>query len=325
VTLTESYDQDGNRTKVVDSLGGTISSTYDTDGRLVTRTLTNGSNEHGRVDLGYDNNGNITSITRWQDLAGTQKVATTTGTYDNNGQVTNLTTTNAGNTVLENFSSTYDAAGQLTTELDNGTSTGFSYDADGQLTGNGGQSLSYDKTGNRTNTGYATGTGNQILSDPTWNYQYDNEGNITQKTNRSTGTYWTYAYDNKNELTSAKDYASGGSLQEEVDFKYDVFGNRIEKDVTQSGTTTVERYAQEWTGEGSPPTGVSTDNVSWNVVADLNGSSSLTTRYLSVCEESGDECCRSKWKRVIRTKQRGRENTRGLGERGGQDRLCWLG
>jgi hypothetical protein len=69
-------------------------------------------------------------------------------------------------------------------------------------------------------------------------------------------------------------------LQEEVDFKYDVFGNRIEKDVTQSGTTTVERYALDWTAGGSPATGVTTDNTSWNVVADLNGSGSLTTRYL---------------------------------------------
>ena len=52
----------------------------------------------------------------------------------------------------------YDTAGRLTSELDNGTTTSYSYDATGQLTQAGSQSYSYDANGNRNGTGGGEGT-----------------------------------------------------------------------------------------------------------------------------------------------------------------------
>ncbi len=105
---------------------------------------------------------------------------------------------------------------------------------------------------------------NRISSDDTWNYTYDAEGNTLTKTNISTNEQWTYSYDSAHQLTSAVDKNSGGTVLQQVTYQYDVFGNRVEADVTVSGTTTVTKYAYN----GS------------DVWADLNNSSQLTMRRL---------------------------------------------
>jgi RHS repeat-associated protein len=65
-------------------------------------------------------------------------------------------------------------------------------------------------------------------------------------------------------------------LQQSVVFKYDAFGNRIEKDVTVGSTTTTQRYALDgW----DPAKAGSPGNAAWDVWADLDGSNHLTTRY----------------------------------------------
>jgi hypothetical protein len=60
------------------------------------------------------------------------------------------------------------------------------------------------------------------------------------------------------------DKNSGGTVLQQVTYQYDVFGNRVEADVTQSGTTTVTKYAYD--GK--------------DVWADLNSSNALTMRRL---------------------------------------------
>jgi RHS repeat-associated protein len=99
--------------------------------------------------------------------------------------------------------------------------------------------LFYDLEGNRTQvnqTSYQTGSNNQLQSDGVWNYTYDAEGNEAKKVNVSSGVAWTYGYDNANHLTVAQQWSKdpalpGATLQQEVDYKYDVFGGRIEKGV----------------------------------------------------------------------------------------------
>jgi YD repeat-containing protein len=59
-----------------------------------------------------------------------------------------------------------------------------------------------------------------------------------------------YAYNNVNQMISATE-SLGGTQQLQVSISYDVFGNRVEEDVTQSGTTTVTKYAQQVAGLGS--------------------------------------------------------------------------
>ena len=124
--------------------------------------------------------------------------------------------------------------GQLTAETDNGVPVNYAYDAAGQLSGDGANSYSYDSNGNRTNPGYVIGADNQVLSDGTWNYTYDVRGNELTKTGIATGDQWTYGYDDANHLVSAVEKNSQGRVEVQADYKYDAFGNRIEKDVTDA-------------------------------------------------------------------------------------------
>jgi RHS repeat-associated protein len=175
--------------------------------------------------------------------------------------------------------------GNVLTQVLNGSTTTYTYDATNQLTGDGTSTHTYDGEGNRTNTGYSTGTGNQLQSDGTWNYTYDHEGNEIKKINISTGVTWLYGYDAKNELTQAQEWSAdpalGGSPSEwaEADYKYDAFGNRLEMD-NWNGVPTVwqdTRFAYDGWNPGTPA-GQGTTN--FEVWADLTSSNTLQTRYL---------------------------------------------
>src|SRR5207253_1985589 len=141
----------------------------------------------------------------------------------------------------------------------------------------------YDANGNRNGGDNVVGDGNRLTSGGGWDYSYDLEGNVTKKVN---GEAWTYGYDNKNEMVSATEWSMDPDLLgtplilQKVEFKYDVFGNRAQKRVDTDGDgdyDTTHRYAQDgWNTEKSSPVG----NENWDVWADLDGSSSLTTRYL---------------------------------------------
>jgi RHS repeat-associated protein len=149
-------------------------------------------------------------------------------------------------------------------------------DAANQVTGSGGTSYSYDANGNRTMTGYTTGTGNEMTSDGTYNYTYDANGSELTKTLISTGDKWTYEYNSHGEMNSAVETTSGSVVEQSINYKYDVFGNLLEEDVTVSGTTTT-RYAYDmWDPAKAGATGTSGSDV-WAV---MNGSSSLTTRQI---------------------------------------------
>src|ERR1700685_4356147 len=60
--------------------------------------------------------------------------------------------------------------------------------------------------------------------------------------------------------------------------QYDVFGNRIEKDVTYSGqATTTTKFAMDgW----NPATPATYGNENFSIYADLNADGSLATRYI---------------------------------------------
>jgi hypothetical protein len=114
------------------------------------------------------------------------------------------------------------------------------------LTTAGATTETYDAAGNRTNAGSVTGADNRLISDGTWNYSYDAVGNQAKKVNIATGETWTYGYDFNNRLTSAVDRQSdGGVLLHRVAFQYDVFGNRVEKDVTAGDGTSRTRFAYD--------------------------------------------------------------------------------
>jgi YD repeat-containing protein len=190
--------------------------------------------------------------------------------YDNDMRLTTITYQQIGSgNSLASYAYGYDLANRLTSEnLDNGTRTTYGYDVTNQLTtvttSAGSTTYGYDLTGNRST--YTMTLMNQVTDDGTWTYVYDNEGNQASKRNKSTGELWTFGYDNLNPMTTAIDKNSSGTTLTYATYMYDVFGNRIEKDVwTQaSNSTTTTRMAYD----------------GGNVWADLDGSNNLTARYL---------------------------------------------
>ena len=142
-----------NRTSVKDSKGGYTTVTFDALDRQLSQQTAGSGIAAMRFDYAYTARGQVSSLTRYSNLGGSTVVATTVYSYDAAERETNLKTTNGSGTVLSNYTYTYDAASQLTAKQENGTTTSFSYDADGQLTADGATGYSYDATGNRTNTG----------------------------------------------------------------------------------------------------------------------------------------------------------------------------
>jgi YD repeat-containing protein len=186
----------------------------------------------------------------------------TTMTYDAlNRQVSTQDPTGGINTTsydaADNVTQTTDPLNHSTSYgfdgLNGGATTSYSYDATDQLTqvvvGNSGGSTnySYDLAGNRTMTGYQTGSGNEMLNDGTWTYTYDSEGNLIKKSKGSNAETWTFGYDDRNQLLWAKDASTdGGTATLLATYTYDVWGNRIEKDVWQSGgSTTTTKFGYD--------------------------------------------------------------------------------
>src|SRR5262249_53058588 len=105
-TLTFSYDAVGNRTQVQDSAGGIETSTYDAHNRLSLRKFSGISSTVVRVDLTYQSNGLLDTLTRYSDLAGSTKVGATTYLYDAVSRVTGINHYNGSGTALATYAYT---------------------------------------------------------------------------------------------------------------------------------------------------------------------------------------------------------------------------
>ena len=202
LTLTFGYDPAGNRTKVQDSTGGLTTVAYDADNRMSAVQYSEGSTSLA-YDYAYDTRGDLASISRFKNSAGTSLVGTTAYSYDNAQRLTGIKETKTGGTVIGQYTYTYDNANRLTSEDVRGATTSYSYDNADQLTADGSTTYSYDAAGNRTNTGYSTGTGNELTTNGTYTYTYDAAGNVIQQTQGAAGATWKYTYNNANELVGA--------------------------------------------------------------------------------------------------------------------------
>jgi len=286
-TLTFTYDAVGHRTQVQDNFG-TETSTYNMANQLQSRVYAGISTTAVRIDEAYRGNHQLSTLTRSSNTVGTTVVGSTTYLYDAANRVTAINHYNGSGTALATYAYSYDHASRLASEVDSGTRTlTYTYDNANQLTADSLHTYTYDGTGNRNNTGWSTPTGSEnelqsaTLVSGTWSYIYDADGNMTKKSLGASAETWTYTYDDGNEMTEAKQYTkdpgNGGVLEQDDVYKYDAFGNRVEKDVTASGVTTTQRYAYDgWNSD--TPAGVG--NVKWEVFADLDGTNALQTRYL---------------------------------------------
>lgn len=224
-TWTYGYDAANHLTSSTDPLGNAESWAYDPAGNLSSST---DQNSHA-TSYGYDAANNLTSVTAPDqtatsyayDDAGNLASRTDANThstnyaYDGAGQLAsttspggkvssysydptgNLKTITDAATVVSTFS--YDELGRVTS-IDYSDSTpdvGFSYDANGNLTGMtdgaGSESRSYDDLDRLT--GVTRGT-------QSFAYAYDAAGNLTSRTYPDS-TQTTYAYDDDSQMTGA--------------------------------------------------------------------------------------------------------------------------
>src|SRR5207249_4249310 len=80
--LTYSYDGNDRVTLRQDSLGGVLTSVYDDGGRLTSRRFGGTGQTPVRFDFGYDSRDDLTTLTRYSDVAGTTVLGTTTYSLD---------------------------------------------------------------------------------------------------------------------------------------------------------------------------------------------------------------------------------------------------
>jgi RHS repeat-associated protein len=285
-TLTMGFDAASNRTTVQDKFG-TETSIYDADNRLQTREYAGISTTKVREDLTYQANDVLGTAKRYSDLTASTQVGASTLLYDAANRVTGINDFNGSGGGLVSQTYLMDAVGNITHEVDNGSRTlDYTYDSDNQLTADSLNTFTYDGTGNRNNTGWSTPAGNEnelqsdAIAGGTWAYAYDPEGNVIKKSLGISADTWIYEYDDANHMTVAQEYTkdpgSGGVIIQEWDSEYDAFGNRIDY-FEHVGGSTEQRYSLDgW----DPPTQGATGNARWEVYADLDGTSSLTTRYL---------------------------------------------
>ena len=80
-------------------------------------------------------------------------------------------------------------------------------------------------------------------------FTYDDAGNETEKA--KSGEYWFYTYDFDNRLTYVeKRTTEAGASVLSIDFKYDIFGNRIERDFDSDGAGSSAAVALKMAYEG---------------------------------------------------------------------------
>jgi RHS repeat-associated protein len=247
-----------------DSQQRTNTSFYDVLRRLTSRRFGGAGQTPLRVDVTYNVWDEIATEKRYTDLSGNTLVGLSSYAYDALHRMAYLQQQDGSSNVLANYTYTYDAASRLTVENSKNDSLhSYSYDAVNQLTAHDANSYQYDLNGNRTGGSYQTTLANEMTHDGSlWTYVYDSNGNIIKKTQGSSADTWIYGYDNLNHMISAKfAHSDGGAAVTLATYVYDVFGDRIEKDVwTSPGPTTITQFAYDgqdiWADftPGTPPT-----------------------------------------------------------------------
>jgi RHS repeat-associated protein len=269
LTLTYTYDARDRVTQVQDALGGTTTSVYDAANRLTSRQVGGSGVTPLRIDLGYDNRNDLTSLTRYSDLTGTQVVGTTVYSFDDANRVTSIVNKNAGNTTLSYYNYSYDGANRVTSQTwQSGSTPGsatYTYDKTNQLLTDSTATYSYDQNGNRTMSGYQTGAENRLTTDGVWTYTYDAAGNEIQKSKGSGLEAWYFSYDTRNHLTTVRQTSDGSTNQLLVTYTYDVLGDRVQQTKWQPSPGTVTTRF-DYDGQ--------------NVWADTDSSNTLQVRYL---------------------------------------------
>jgi RHS repeat-associated protein len=260
VVLAYTYDPAGNAVTVADTVNGAadMTNTYSSDAlNRVTEITQIGSSVHDkRVDVTYNEVGQLATIDRFADQAGTQEVVSSAYMYDGLNRLTGLAYSHGGTPVAA-YQYTFDAASLLTQAVDNDGTSDYSYDNLGQLVGadhhsaaNPAESYTYDASGNRVTSGTQAntdqiGTDNRLTSDGTYNYTYDNEGNLIQRIEIATNKVRVFQWDERNRLIAVIDKDSSGNVTQQVLFTYDAVNERIATEIKQGGSDVASYFISD--------------------------------------------------------------------------------
>ena len=221
---TYAYDNDNRVTGMTFDGGNAISYTYDSLGRIASRTASPLSTTYGYVAGGYGT-GSTTPL-----VASIQQTIP--------------------------FSYAYDSRGNIVSETRSGQTTTYEYDALGQLTRvndpheNATWVYAYDRGGNMTSkVRYAYTTGTLGTAEKTYAYSYGDSAwkdKLTSFNGRSftydaignplSDSIWSYTWQAGRQL---KKMSRTGVT---IEYKYDHNGLRTQKLVTENGTTTATNY-----------------------------------------------------------------------------------
>ena len=211
------YDATEKRTSV-SGPEGDLAYGYDVNGRL--RTLTDYAGDVFR--FGYDANGRLSSLQRPNGVADTLS-------YDASGDLLSRNAAASGQSAVGKAQYTLDGYGRRTSATDLTGTSGYSYDALGQLlsaTHPDGSSdgYSYDAAGDRTSGSSTYNAGQELTGNAQNTYTYDAAGNLTRRTDRASGQATSYTYDAEHKLR-------GGTLADgsTVAYRYDPLGRRVEQ------------------------------------------------------------------------------------------------
>jgi len=242
-TVSYTYDLDGRQATVKDELNNTTTNTYDAAGNLITvkDALTNIASygydadnrktsvqdaNHNTTSYGYDKRSRLNPVT--YPATATQGATTTQYTYDGVGRV--LTTTDQAGKVT---TKAYDAVGRLLSVNDAlNNLTQYTYDLNGNL------KFLKDAAGRVTAYQYDPLNRRNARTLPLGQfeiYNYDPVGNLATHTDFN-GLKTTYAYDTLNRLLS-KTPSSGAAIS----FTYTATGQRLTM-TDPSGTTNYSSY-----------------------------------------------------------------------------------
>ncbi len=242
-TMSYSYDLDGRVATTTDELNNVTANTYDAAGNLASvKDALNHTTNYGydadnrktsvqdanlnTTGYAYDKRSRLTTIT--YPATATQGVTTAQSTYDGMGR--QLTMTDQASKIT---TKTYDAVGRLTSVKDAlNNLTNYFYDADGNLiflqdAAGRVTSYQYDKLNRRA---VRTLPLNQFET-----YTYDPVGNLATKTDFN-GLKTTYSYDTINRLLSKVPTSGTG-----ISFTYTPTGQRLTM-TDPIGTTNYSSY-----------------------------------------------------------------------------------
>jgi RHS repeat-associated protein len=229
-TISFTYNANGQRTAMTDPTGGVTSYSYDPAARLVS------IQDPASQAFGFNYDG----LLRRTGMTGPSG-HTVAYSYDAAGRLSAISDqAPAGSLAL---SYTHDANGNILSKSDGNGSHIYGYDPLYRLisathpAGQTTEAYAYDSVGNRTSSHlsatYTYDSANRLLADASFDYVYDNNGNLTRKTERSSGNATIYAYDSENRLVSVQ-VPQGTTYS----YKYDGLNRRIAK--LTAGNATVE-------------------------------------------------------------------------------------